>query len=90
MRADEIKNEINEIKKWEEKIKANKYIASKYKYYFQQYEAIRCFGESIYTIKINADEAEMVPSNLLKNLVEFYDRSRPKTAKGKDKKRNTS
>ena len=88
IRTNEIKNEIDEIKKWEEKIKRKDltYIANKYKYDFQQYETIKSFSESIYTSKINTDEAEMDQSNLLKNLVEFNERSRPKKAKGKDKK----
>ena len=69
MRTNEIKNEINEIKKWEEKIKRKDliYKANKYKYDFQKYEAIRSFGVSIYIGKINIDEAEMDQSNLLKN-----------------------
>ena len=32
----------------------------------QQYETIRSLGETIYTDKINTDEAEMDQSNLLK------------------------
>ena len=67
MRINEIKNEINGIKKCEQKIK-QKYLINKpnkYKYDFQQYETIRSFGESIYTGKINIDEAEMDQSNLL-------------------------
>ena len=42
------------------------YEENKYKYYFRQYEPIKSFGESIYTSKINMDEAEMDQSNLLK------------------------
>ena len=62
-----IKNEIDEIKKWEEKIKRKDliYKANKYKYDFQQYETIRSFGESIYNGKINVDETKMDQSNLL-------------------------
>ena len=44
---------------------------------------IRSFSESIYTGKINIDEAEIDQSNLLENLVEFNDKSRSRTAKGK-------
>ena len=81
----------NEIKKWQEKIKRKdmENMGQKYIHDFQQYETIRSFGESIYTCKINTDEAEMDQSNLLKELVEFNDKSRPRTAEGKDKKRNT-
>ena len=50
IRNSEIKNELDEIKEWKEKIK-RKYItykANKYKYAFQQYETIRSFGDSLY------------------------------------------
>ena len=57
-------NKIDEIKKWEEKIKQNIiyiyiyiyiYKTNKYTYDFQQYENIRLFGDSIYTGKTNID-----------------------------------
>ena len=45
MRTNKIKNEIYEIKKWEEKIKRKNIEIwnKKYTYDFQQYEAIRFF-----------------------------------------------
>ena len=81
MRTNEIKNETDQIKKWEEKNKRKNLICkvNKCKYDFQQYETIRSFGESIYTGKINTDKPEMDQGNLLKNLVEFNDRSSPET-----------
>ena len=87
MRTNEIKNEIYEIKKWEEKIKLEdlKYKTKKYAYDFQQYETIRSFGKSIYTSEINIDEAEMDQSNLLKDFAEFNNKSRPRTIDSKDK-----
>ena len=45
---------------------------------------IRSFGTSIYTGKINIDEAEVDQSNLLKNLVGFNKKSRPRTIEVKD------
>ena len=80
MRTNEIKNEMYETKKWEEKIKREdlKYKTKNYTYDFQQYETIRSFGESIYTSKASIVEAEEDESNLLKNLVEFNIKSRPK------------
>ena len=80
MRTNEIKNEMYEIKKWEEKIKREdlKYKTKNYTYDFQQYETIRSFGESIYTSKASIVEADEDESNLLKNLVEFNIKSRPK------------
>ena len=39
MRTNEIKNEIDEIKKWEEKIKRKdlKYVTNKYRFDFQEF-----------------------------------------------------
>ena len=58
--------------------------------YFQQYEIIRirCFRDNIYTCKINKNEAKMDQSNLLKNIVEFNNKSRPRTIECKDKVRD--
>ena len=89
MRTDNIKNELYDIKKWEEKIKRKDliYKTNNHRYDFQQYDTIRSFGDNIYTAKININEAEMNQTNLLENFVEFIDSSRPKTAGGKNKKR---
>ena len=80
MRANEIENEIYEIKKWEEKIKRKhlKYETNKHLYDFQQFETMRSFGDSIYTGKININVAERDQSNLLENMVEFHNKARPK------------
>ena len=57
MRTDEIKNEIDGIRKFEEKINRTdlKYKTNNYLYDFQQLETIISFGDSIYTGKINID-----------------------------------
>ena len=91
MKNIEIRNEINEIKKWEEKIKRKDltYKANEYKYDFQQYETIRSFGEGIYTGEINIYEAEMDQRNLLENMVEFNEKSRPRKKEDKEKERDT-
>ena len=49
----------------------------------------RSFGDNIYTGTININEGEMDQSvrNLLENMVELNDKSRPKTKEGKNKKR---
>ena len=61
----------------------------KYIYGFQQYETVTSFGERIYTGKINTDQAEMDQSNVLQNVAEFSEKSKPRTIEGKDKERNT-
>ena len=46
------------------------------------------FGDSIYTGKISIDEAEMDQTNLLDNVVNFKNISRPRSIEDKDKKLN--
>ena len=77
------------LKKWEEKVKWKDliYKANKYNYDFQQFEMIRSFGESIYTGKINIDEAEIDQSDLLKKLIEFNSKFKPRTIEGNKEKR---
>ena len=91
MRTNKIKNKIDEIRKWEEKIepKSLKYKTNKCLCDFQQFETIRSFGDSIYTGKINIDEAEIDQRNLLENIVKFSNKSIPKTKESKTKKQNT-
>ena len=91
MRTNKIKNKIDEIRKWEEKIerKSLKYKTNKYLCDFQQFETIRSFCDSIYTGKINIDEAEIDQRNLLENIVIFSNKSIPKTKESKTKKQNT-
>ena len=48
---------------------------------------IRGFGESIFTGKINIDEAEMDQSNLIENMVKFDNKSRSRSKEDKEKKR---
>ena len=80
MRTNEIKNEINETEKQEEKIKRKvlTYETSKYIFDFQQFQTIRSFGDSIYNDKINIREAKMKQVILLVNILDFRNKSRPK------------
>ena len=50
---------------------------------------MRSFGESIYTRKAKIVETGEDQINLLKNILEFNIKPRPRTTEGKDKKRNT-
>ena len=71
------------------KVEDLKFKAKKYTYSIRQYEIIRYFGESINTRKASLVEVEEDQINLLKNLIEFNNKSRPKSKEGKDKKRGT-
>ena len=46
---------------------------------FQQLETITSFGDSIYPGKINIDETDIDPTNLLGNMVKSNNRSRPRS-----------
>ena len=89
MRTNEIKNRIDEIKKCKEKDRRKDLVYRTYKdkYDFLQYDTIRYFGDSIYNGKISIDETETDQSSLLNDLTDFYDRSRPKRAEAKNKKK---
>ena len=50
---------------------------------------LKSFVDNIYTDKISIDEVEEDQCNLLENMVEFNNKSRPKNKEGKAKKRNT-
>ena len=89
MRTNKIKNEINDIKKWESKInqKDLKCETKNSLHDFQQYDTIRSFGDNICSAKISTDEAEMDQTNLLKIWKEFSKRFRPRIKRDRDKKK---
>ena len=88
MKNSEFKNEKDEIKNWENKIKRNnlKYETNKYIFGFQQLETIKPFGDSIYTDKINIDGAEIDQNNLLENFVNFNKKCKPRSKEDRVKK----
>ena len=88
MITNEIKNKIDEIKKWEEIIKRKnlKYETNKNRFDFQQFKTIRFFGDNIYNGKINIKEAKMNQAILLENILDFRNKSRPRSNKDKEKK----
>ena len=87
MRTNEIKNEINDMKKLENKIKRKdlKYETNWYKFDFKQFETIRIFGVSIHNGKISIDGSEIEQTNLLVNVVDFRNKSISKSKKIKTK-----
>ena len=86
MRTTEITNEINDIKKWENKIKQKdlKLEENRYMFDFKQFETIISFCDSIYNRKINIKEAEKKQTNLLENAVNVSNKSRPRSKKDKN------
>ena len=56
-------------------------IWNKYVFDFQLFETIRSFGDSIYHGKIHIKEAQKKQTNLLENIVNFSNKSRPRSKK---------
>ena len=48
---------------------------------------ITSFGESIYSNKVNIEEAEIDQTNLFQNMVNFNNKSKLKTKEGKAKQK---
>ena len=69
-RTNQIKNEIDEIRKQEENFR-RVYKANKYKYDFHQYETIKSFGDSICNGKVIIDETEIDQSSILDSLTDL-------------------
>ena len=81
-RTNEINDEIDEIKKWREKIKRKdlKHEPKNYIYNFQQYERYLFILVKLAQLRLDKQ------SNLLKNLIKFNNKSRPKKKKIRIKK----
>ena len=56
---------------------------------FQQFKTIRSFSECFINGKTTIDKTDQDQNNLLEILMDFNDKSRPRTEEGKMKKRNT-
>ena len=62
-----------------------KYETNRYEFDFQQFETLKPFGDG----KISIDEADIEQTNLLENIVNFSNKSRPRSKRDKYKKQNT-
>ena len=84
----EIKNELNKIKEYEKKVNRDNmiYYSSKEPFDFRMFKAIRSFGNDIYSSKITINEADQEQSDLVEYILNFNNKSRPKT---KDDKKKT-
>ena len=78
MRNNKTENEIDEVKKWIEKIKRKhlKYKIKKYTYNYQQFDTTTIFGGNICTGKCNIDQAEIDQTNLVENIVICHNKCR--------------
>ena len=100
MVTNEIKNEIDEIRKWEDKIKQKnlKYKTNKYIYIILYVCVCVCMWfSSFWNNKINiypgkiisTDETAMDQTNLLKNMIKVNNKSKSRSKEDTDKKWNT-
>ena len=65
------------------------YQTCKHTYDFRKFKTIRTFGESIYNGKITLEEADESQSDLLGEIKNFNDKTRPQTFKKKQMKEDT-
>ena len=86
--SDEAKEEINKIKEIEKTIDREKliYDASEYTYNFRNFRTIRAFDRDIYEGKITLKKADEDQSNLLNEIKNFRDKTRPQKYDKKQEK----
>ena len=81
------------IKLWKQKKNADRekliYRTNKNTYDFRKFNTIRTFGEDIYNDKITLEEADENQSDLLGEIKNFNDKTRPQTFKKKQMKEDT-
>ena len=77
---DEIKKELDKIRKIEDTIDREKlvYKASGNTYDFRNFQTIRTFAKYIYEGEISLEEADKNQSDLLNEIKDFSDKTRPK------------
>ena len=88
LNIDEAKKELDKILKKEKTVDREKlvYNASEYPYSFKNVRTIRTFGRDIYEGKITLKEADEDQSNLLNDIRNFTDKTRPQNDKKKQDK----
>ena len=88
--SDEAKEELNKIKEIERNVDREKllYKASGNTYDFRKFNTIRTFGKNIYEVKINLEEADKGQLDLLNEIKNFSEKTRPKGYKKRQEKKN--
>ena len=88
LKNNEAKKELDKIEEIEETVDREKlvYWASEYAYSFKNFSTIRTFGRDIYEGEITLEKADEDQSNLLNEIVNFRDKTRPQNDKKKQEK----
>ena len=86
---DESKKELDKIKEIEKTVDKEKLVqrVSEYTYSFKNFRTIKIFGRDIYEGKITLKEADEDQSNLLNEIRNFRDKTRPEIYKKKQEKK---
>ena len=79
-------NEITRCKKKIKRTNLNYETNQRTDFDFQQFKTIKSFSESIVSGKVTISEADIDQSNLLENIMEFSNKSRPRREENKIKK----
>ena len=84
-----LKKSLIKLKKQKKTVDREKlvYRASEYTYSFKNFRTIRTFSRDIYEGKITLEEANEDQSNLLNEIMNFRDKTRPKNDKKKQEKK---
>ena len=84
MRSNAFKHELDETTGCEKNKRNNlKYEANKCAYDSWQFKTVRSFGGFSISVKITRSKVDEDQRNLLKNTVEYNNKSRPRTKEGK-------
>ena len=88
----EIKNELNKIIEYEKNVNGDKmiYYSSREPFDFRIFKTIRSLGDDIYSSKIRINKADQEQSDLVKYILNFNNKTRPKNKDDKKKQKRYS
>ena len=88
MNNNEVKKELDKVKELEKTVDREKlvYRASEYTCSFKHFQRIRTFGRDLYEGKITLKEADERQTDLLDEIRNFRDKTRPQNKKKKQEK----
>ena len=85
---DEAKKELDKIKEIEKNVDREKliYETNEYTYSFKNFQTIKTFGRDIYEGKITIEEADKYQTNLLAEIMNFTENTKPRIQEKKQEK----
>ena len=89
---DEAKKKLDKIKEIEKHVDREKliYETNEYTYSFKNFQTIKTFGRDIYEGNITLEKANKYQSDLLVEIMNFREKTKPQSPEKKTRKRNCS